>query len=148
MWADLPATGIHRLSFIVHRSAMPHQQPLFELEPPAWELDSAREQLVATVVFPGGPGGKTYDYSVPPDLRGTLEAGRRVRVPFGRGNRSVLGYCVKLETRLDVTRRLKPLGEVVDDRTLLSPTMLRLSEWIAEHYLCSWATAVEAILPA
>ncbi len=127
---------------------MPQQQSLFELEPPRWELDAAREQLVATVVFPGGRGGKTYDYAVPTDLRERLEAGRRVRVPFGRGDRSAVGYCVRLETRRDVTRRLKPIGEVIDDRTLLSPTMLRLSEWMAEHYLCDWATAVEAILPA
>ncbi len=127
---------------------MSQQQSLFEIEPPAWEADAAHEQLVATVVFPGGRGARTYDYSVPPELRDRLEPGRRVRVPFGRGDRSVVGYCVKLETRRDVPRRLKPLGEVVDDRTLLSPTMLRLSEWIAEHYLCNWSTAVEAILPA
>ncbi len=48
-----------------------------------------------------------YDYSVPDGLRGQLEVGRRVRVPFGRGNRMVTGYCVRLETRRSMTRRLK-----------------------------------------
>jgi primosomal protein N' (replication factor Y) len=123
------------------------QQPLFELDPAPWELDAAREQLIATVVLPEVPG-KTYDYRVPDELRSKLEAGRRVRVPFGRGDRSIVGYCVQLETRKDVIRKLKPLAEVVDEQTLLSPTMLRLTRWMAEHYLCNWATAVEAVLPA
>ena len=56
------------------------------------------EQLVATVVFPEGPE-ESFDYSVPDGLRGEMEPGRRVRVPFGRGNRMVEGYCVKLESR-------------------------------------------------
>ncbi|HTQ40121.1 MAG TPA: primosomal protein N' [Pirellulales bacterium] len=126
---------------------MPHQQPLFELEPAPWELDAAHEQLVATVVFPGGVE-KTFDYAVPDALRGQLEVGRRVRAPFGRANRTLTGYCVQLETKRDVGRRLKPLSEVIDQRTLLPATMLRLTQWMAEHYLCSWAEALEAVLPA
>jgi len=126
---------------------MSHQQPLFELEPAPWEMDAAQEQLVATVIFSGGVDN-TFDYSVPDGLRGQLEVGRRVRVPFGRSNRIVTGYCVRLETRRDMTRRLKPLAEVVDQRTLLSGTMLRLTQWMAEYYLCSWAEALEAVLPA
>ncbi|HZZ29306.1 MAG TPA: primosomal protein N' [Pirellulales bacterium] len=126
---------------------MSHQQPLFELEPAPWELDAAGEQLVATVVFLGGVE-KTFDYSVPDTLRDRVEVGRRVRAPFGRANRLVTGYCVKLETRRDIQRRLKPLSEVTDERTLLSATMIRLTQWMAEHYLCSWAEALEAVLPA
>jgi primosomal protein N' (replication factor Y) len=126
---------------------MPQQQPLFELEPAPWEMDAAHEQLVATVVFTGSVEN-TFDYSVPDPLRGALEVGRRVRVPFGRSNRMITGYCVELKTQRQLTRRLKPLAEVVDQRTLLSGAMLGLTRWMAEHYLCSWAEALEAVLPA
>ncbi|HEY2883097.1 MAG TPA: primosomal protein N', partial [Pirellulales bacterium] len=126
---------------------MSRQQPLFELEPAPWEMDAAQEQLVATIVFTGGVEN-TFDYSVPDRLRGQLEVGRRVRVPFGRGNRVVTGYCVRLETRRGMTRRLKPLADVIDQRTLIPATMIRLTQWMAEHYLCSWAEALEAVLPA
>ena len=82
---------------------MPQQQSLFDTEPAPWELDDAAQQLVATVVLPSGPAGE-FDYLVPdgmvaatrPERR--LEPGRRVRVPLGRGNRSVVGYCVALGT--------------------------------------------------
>ncbi|HEY2881525.1 MAG TPA: primosomal protein N', partial [Pirellulales bacterium] len=126
---------------------MSHQQSLFETQPEAWELDAAHEQLVATVVFPGAVE-KSFDYSVPDALRMQLEVGRRVRAPFGRGDRKLVGYCVQLETRRDVARRLKPLAEVVDQRSLLSATMVRLTRWMADHYLCTWAQALEAVLPA
>jgi primosomal protein N' (replication factor Y) len=99
------------------------QQQLFELDPTPWELDAAQTQLVATVVFPTGPE-KTFDYSVPDKLRDQVEAGRRIRAPFGRGDRIVEGYCIRLETKTNVSRRLKALSSVVDERTLLSPTML------------------------
>ncbi len=74
------------------------QQSLFELDPPAWEQDDADEQLVASVVLANGPE-QPFDYAVPERLRGTLEVGRRVRVPLGKGNRQVVGYLVALESR-------------------------------------------------
>jgi primosomal protein N' (replication factor Y) len=126
---------------------MSQQQSLFELKAPAWEIDAAAEQLVATVVFMGR-ADRTFDYAVPDRLREQLEPGRRVRVPFGPANRMVVGYCVALETRGGVTRRLKPVAEVIDERALVSPTMLRLTRWMAEYFLCTWAQALEAVLPA
>ena len=37
---------------------------------------------------------------------------------------------------------------MLDSRTLLSPAMLRLTRWIADYYLCAWATVLETVLPA
>ena len=123
------------------------QQNLFDIEPATWEEDDAREQLVASVIFPTGPD-KPFDYVVPDGLRDKIDCGRRVRAPFGRGNRAVVGYCVKLESGSDFRRRLKPIAEVVDSRSLLTPTMLRLTQWMAEHYLSTWGQALESVLPA
>jgi primosomal protein N' (replication factor Y) len=123
------------------------QQQLFDTTPAAWEEDDAREQLVASVIFPTGPD-KPFDYAVPDGLRDRIECGRRVRAPFGRGNRAVVGFCVQLENRSDVRRQLKPLTEVVDTHSLLSPPMLRLTRWMAERYLSTWGQALETVLPA
>src|SRR4051812_1840534 len=116
---------------------VPHQQSLFDTQPAPWEQDDQSEQCIATVVFATGPE-QPFDYLVPNSLRDALEAGRRVRVPFGKGGRMVVGYCVRVETRPVGPRPLKELHSVVDRRTLLSPAMLRLTLWIAERYLCSW----------
>ncbi len=122
------------------------QQHLFDLEPEPWQQDDQAETLVATVVLRDGPS-QQLDYSVPDELRDQIAAGCRVKVPLGRGNRSVVGYCVRLENRM-AGRPLKPIGEVIDRRSLLSTAMLRLTEWIADYYVCGWAQVLEAVIPA
>jgi primosomal protein N' (replication factor Y) len=125
----------------------PQQPSLFELNPAPWEEDDAREEMVAALVFPRGPT-QPFDYAVPERLRGQVVAGQRVRAPFGKSDRLLTGYCVRLENRLAGTRRLKPLHSIADARTLLSPSMLRLTEWMADYYLCSWGAVLEAVVPA
>jgi primosomal protein N' (replication factor Y) len=129
------------------------QQSLFETEPTPWELDDAAERLVATVVIPGGPPGE-FDYEVPPELVADLrpdqkiEPGRRVRVPLGRANRGVVGYCVALGNKSAGPRRLKSISAVLDRQPLVSPPILRLTRWMADYYLCPWGQVLEAVVPA
>src|SRR3954469_25985184 len=102
---------------------MSQQQSLFDIEPAPWEIDDAADALVATVVMPGGPAGE-FDYLAPPEMVGApqaarrLEPGRRVRVPLGRGNRSVVGYCVAIGTKPGGGRKLKSVTAVLDRQTL------------------------------
>ncbi len=123
------------------------QRHLFDTEPAPWQEDDQAQQFVATVVLPTGPA-QEFDYVVPDALRDQLEPGHRVRVPLGRGNRLRTGYCVRLENRPVGPRRLKPIESVVDRRSLLSPAMLRLTEWIAGRYLCDWGQVLETVVPA
>jgi primosomal protein N' (replication factor Y) (superfamily II helicase) len=129
------------------------QSSLFEDEPAEWEIDARELRLVATVVLGEGATGE-YDYLVPetlcdPDLHERyLQPGRRVRVPFGRSNRKVVGYCVTLGTQKVDPARLKSVADVVDTTSLLSPSMLRLTRWMADYYLASWGEVLEAVVPA
>jgi primosomal protein N' (replication factor Y) len=132
---------------------MSRQQNLFDTAPPEWEVDKHEQRLVATVVLPTGARG-VYDYLVPENFCNSgrrdqqLEPGRRVSVPFGRGNRQVQGYCVGLATKAVDPQRLKEIAAVVDAATLLSPAMLRLTQWMADYYLCPWGQVLEAVVPA
>jgi primosomal protein N' (replication factor Y) len=123
------------------------QRRLFEDEPVPWDEDDGAEQQVATVVFPAGPPGE-FDYLVPNDLAEEIEAGRRVRVPLGRGNRLQTGYCILVQSRVTRGRRLKPLSAVVDPCSLLPASMLRVTKWIADYYLCPWGQVLETVVPA
>ena len=132
---------------------MPRQQQLFETEPAAWEVDAHEQRLVATVVLGEGPTGE-YDYLVPETFCDEslddrlVQTGRRLRVPFGRSNRGVVGYCVRLETKSVEPRRLKSVAGVIDSASLLSPAMLRLTRWMADYYLCPWGQVLGAVVPA
>jgi len=123
------------------------QRSLFGPEPEPWEADDQSEQLVATVVLPAGPV-QEFDYAVPERLRGRVQPGQRVRVPLGKGNRLVMGYCVRLATQAAGRRSLKPVTEVIDHGGLLSPAMLRLTQWLADYYLCPWGQVLETVVPA
>jgi len=126
---------------------MSQQRSLFETAPPAWEIDSADERRVATVVVPLRPL-KPLDYLVPESLREQVQPGCRVRVPLGRSNRPVIGYCVDLAEQNSSGKQLKEICEIVDRRSLLSPAMLRLTRWMADHYLCPWGQVLDAVVPA
>jgi primosomal protein N' (replication factor Y) (superfamily II helicase) len=123
------------------------QQDLFQPDPAPWEVDDADERLIATVVLSEPPHGP-FDYAVPPSLCSAVAAGKRVRVPLGRGNRDVTAWCVQVEYGRVVARQLKEVQSVLDDEPLLSPSMLRLTEWISEHYLCPRGVVLEAVVPA
>jgi primosomal protein N' (replication factor Y) len=121
------------------------QATLFDDDAP-WEADDREARLTATVVFPSGPT-QEFDYVVPETLRGEVDVGCRVRVPFGRGNRPVVGYCVRLETK-EPKRKLKEVDSAVDGAPLLRPPMLRLTQWMADYYLCDWGVVLESVIPA
>ncbi len=131
---------------------MARQQNLFDTEPAPWEVDAQQTVLTATVYLPTVPGGP-FDYSVPSELSDTrnpgvlAEAGRRVLVPLGRGNRRMVAYCVAVESKV-CSRKLKPIAGVIDKAPLLSPAMLRLTKWMADYYLCPWGAVLEAVLPS
>jgi primosomal protein N' (replication factor Y) (superfamily II helicase) len=124
------------------------QQSLFEFaETPDWELSAADDVLVADVVF-NLPLERPYTYLVPDPLREMLRAGQRVKAPFGRSNRPVIGYCVGVRPGANNTRKLKSIDQLLDAEPLLDERMLDLTKWIADHYLCGWGQVLESVIPA
>ena len=123
------------------------QPSLFNTEPMDWEIDAARTEVVATVVFTEAPRGE-FDYIVPPDLQDRLMPGARVRVPLGRGNRLVDAYCTARATKEVHAHRLKQIGKLIDDPPLVTPEVLELARWIAEYYVCDLGPVLETVVPA
>jgi primosomal protein N' (replication factor Y) len=122
------------------------QQQLFEAESLPWELADQEDRACAQLVF-NRPVDRAFDYHVPDALRGQLQAGQRVKAPFGRGDRLAVGYCVGLE-KPQRTDGLKSIHSLVDRRPLLTAQMLTLTRWIADRYLCAWGQVLETVIPA
>jgi primosomal protein N' (replication factor Y) len=122
------------------------QQQLFGVEPPVWEQADRDDVLCAQVVF-NRPLEQSFDYLIPDSFRGRLEAGQRVRAPFGRGDHLAVGYCVGVG-RPRHADGLKTLHSLIDERPLLSPHMLELTRWIAGRYLCAWGQVLDTVVPA
>ncbi|MFN9269761.1 MAG: primosomal protein N' [Planctomycetaceae bacterium] len=124
------------------------QQHLFEPDPPEWELVDRDDIWCAQLVF-NRPLDTPFDYIVPEEFRPRLKPGMRVRVPFGRGDHLITGYCVGLgKPTSPHTARLKRVAALIDQHPLLTPAMLDLTRWIADRYLCGWGQVLEAVVPA
>jgi primosomal protein N' (replication factor Y) len=119
------------------------QRELFASQVPAPEQAVG---LFADVVF-DRPLDHAFTYAVGDGLRERIGVGKRVRAPFGRGDKALVGYCVRL-TECPPPREVKELVEVLDDQPLLTDNLLRLTRWMADYYLCGWGQVLNAVVPA
>jgi primosomal protein N' (replication factor Y) len=101
--------------------------------------------LFAEVVF-DRPLDHAFTYAVTQELMEAVAVGKRVRAPFGKGDRATIGYCVGL-TNQAPPRAVKALLGVLDDRALLDDKLLRLTRWMADYYLCGWGQVLNAVVP-
>jgi primosomal protein N' (replication factor Y) len=102
--------------------------------------------LFADIVF-DRPLDAAYTYAVPDHLLDAVGVGKRVEAPFGRGDKTTIGYCVGLKTDVP-SREVKAILRVLDDEALLTNNLLRLTRWMTDYYLCGWGQVLQAVLPA
>jgi primosomal protein N' (replication factor Y) (superfamily II helicase) len=123
------------------------QPELFATDIPPWELDSQSECRAAKVVFSEAPHGP-LDYRVPDEMLEDVCVGVRVKVPLGRSNREMLGYCIAVETVRAAPDTLKCITEVVDAEPLCTPKVLELLQWMSRYYIAPLGQVFEAAIPA
>ena len=117
-----------------------------EAEPPAVPDVVDPPTLFADVVF-DRPLDHAFTYAVPEHLHEEIAVGKRVEVPFGRGDKGTPGYCVRVSTNAP-ERAVKHVSKVLDDVALLDEQLLKLTRWMADYYLCGWGQVLHAVVPA
>lgn len=92
---------------------------------------------------------KPFSYRLEPHmLRPHLE-GCRVIVPFGRGNRKLVGMVLSVsEWNEEMPARLKTIISVVDDAPILNEEQLLLMHWLKENTFCTYYDAIRTLLPS
>lgn len=91
-----------------------------------------------------------FDYRLPEHL-GAVEPGRRVEVPFGKGNRLQEGYVVEVEPEALAEGRkfrLKAVKRIVDTEPLVTGELFELARWISRYYVCPLGQVLSAMVPA
>ena len=97
------------------------------------------------------PLRKTFTYRVPAALRDSILPGTRVLVPFGK--RKLTGYAVALHSKIPEDSEIgesaiKNIIRALDTEPLITPEILKLTQWAADYYLASWGDILKASLPA
>lgn len=97
------------------------------------------------------PLRRVFTYRIPEHMRASIKLGARLLLPFGR--RSVTGYAVGLHVELppDVEideSKIKDVIELSDEEPLITPEILKLTQWTADYYSSFWGEMLKASLPA
>ncbi|MBN1359235.1 MAG: primosomal protein N' [Sedimentisphaerales bacterium] len=94
-----------------------------------------------------------FDYLVP-DALWPIEVGRRVEVPFGKGNRKEVAFCVEADVPVERSAaasgkrvKLKRVARVVDEQPLLGSELMELARWISQYYVCPLGQVLAAMVP-
>ena len=91
------------------------------------------------------PLDSTFTYSVPTQMEGRAERGRRVLVPFGR-NKSYVGIIMKVHgTKPGFA--VKDIKLVLDDAPIVTDAQLELWRWLADYYMAAPGDVLQAALP-
>ena len=90
---------------------------------------------------------KIYSYSVPDCMKNRDLVGCRVRVPFGRSDRKLVGLIISLGGTNDLGK-IKPVLSVLDDEPILDEEGISLLSYLRETTFCTWFDALRALIPA
>src|SRR5690625_2946509 len=90
---------------------------------------------------------KIFEYKIPDGLTDMIKVGHRVVVPFGP--RQIQGYVVDIKDAVDYDpAKVKPIIRALDVKPVLTPELIRLAGHLADHYIASYISVIETILPA
>ena len=106
------------------------------------------EKLLARVAVSSVPyaADKLYTYRIPDELALEAASGKRVLIPFGRGNRRSEGFVLDI-VREEDKPAYKPIDAFLDDVPLLDSRDIRLVRWMKARYFCTYYDAIKTLLP-
>jgi primosomal protein N' (replication factor Y) len=87
----------------------------------------------------------TFTYAVPEALRGTVQPGSRVLVPFRK--KAMVGVVVELAESAPDGATIREIARVLDFVPALTPKLIELAHWIAGYYLAPVGEVFRAMLP-
>ncbi|MEN6308511.1 MAG: primosomal protein N' [Anaerohalosphaeraceae bacterium] len=93
-----------------------------------------------------------FDYLLPENM-GIVVEGQRVEVPFGKNNKLIPAFVLRVladaeEIRKAKQFRLKEVRKILDAAPLLDCQLMLLAHWIAEYYVCPLGQVLASIIPA
>lgn len=93
------------------------------------------------------PLAKLYTYRVPLEMVDEVAAGKRVVVQFGK-KKLYAAIIHDIQFHPPKEYEAKYILSVLDEDVLVSPTLLKFWNWMANYYMCSIGDVMQAALPA
>lgn len=91
---------------------------------------------------------RPFQYKIPDGLKGKLEEGMCVQVPFGMGNHLRQGYVVEITDKAEFPdEKQKLIAGIVNGNMSVEEDAIRLAGWMKEHYGSTMIAALKTVLP-
>lgn len=87
----------------------------------------------------------TFTYAVPESLRGAVQPGSRVLVPFRK--KSLVGVVLEFVDVAPQGTKVREIARVLDFSPAVTPKLIELATWIAGYYLAPVGEVFRAMLP-
>ena len=88
-----------------------------------------------------------FSYIVPDELCGLIRSGARVLVPFGRANKRVIGFVLRVLHFDEKPEKVKPILRLVDEQPLINDEQLKLISYLKENTFCTYYDAFRSLVP-
>ena len=106
-------------------------------------MSNILSELIADIAV-NIPLKQLFSYRVPESLVDSAQVGMRVKIPFG--HRTTIGFLLVL--RRGQSEGLKDLSELLDEKPILTPELIKLLRWAADYYCYPIGQVVRTALPA
>ena len=91
---------------------------------------------------------RPFQYAIPEHLRGKIEAGMLVKIPFGRSDKIIEGYVLELQDKAVFDPdKTKEIIDIVDNSISAEGRMISLAAFIKRHYGSTMIAALKTVLP-
>lgn len=91
---------------------------------------------------------KPFQYKIPEKLKGKLEEGMCVQIPFGMGNRLRQGYVVEITDKAEFPdEKQKQVAGIANGSMAVEGDLVRLAAWMKETYGSTMIAALKTVLP-
>jgi len=90
---------------------------------------------------------RIFTYRIPVSLIEKISLGFRVKVPFGKGNKSLDAFVLELYEQCDSVNNIKDIINICDEMPLLKITDIELIKIMKKKYLSTYLECIKVILP-
>ncbi|MEM9680158.1 MAG: primosomal protein N' [Bacteroidota bacterium] len=92
------------------------------------------------------PLQKSFTYSITEAEASFLKPGMRVAVPFGK-QKIYTALAYKVHQQPPLVYEAKPIHQILDDHSIVTPLQTKHWEWMSSYYMCSLGEVVRAAMP-
>ena len=99
------------------------------------------------VNIPSSNIDQMFEYLVPEPLTNYIMVGSRVSIPFGQGDKGVMGYVLELYPNKRYNGEVKPIIELLDLKPVLTIEQLNLASFIKEDTISPMCRILNMMIP-